>query len=126
LATNFRHAAQALAMIAYNACKWACSLVRFSGSRGGTQLRIAVEDDGSGVVQHDPEGVLLRGRRVDETTAGTGLGLAIVRDFAELCRGSLELKGSELGGLRATLELPAAAPTAGPDSAIEAPMLVRG
>ena len=92
-----------------NACKWARSRVRFSGGRSGTQLRLAVEDDGPGIAQHDREEVLLRGRRLDETTAGAGLGLAIVRDLAELYRGSLRLTGSDLGGLCATLDLPAAA-----------------
>jgi signal transduction histidine kinase len=92
-----------------NACKWARSRVRFSGGRSGTQLRLAVEDDGPGIAQHDREEVLLRGRRLDETTAGAGLGLAIVRDLAELYRGSLRLTGSDLGGLYATLDLPAAA-----------------
>jgi len=48
-----------------------------------------------------------------------------VCDLAELYRGSLELTGSDLGGLRATVELPAAAPTAGSDQAIGVPMPVR-
>ena len=108
-----------------NACKWAHSRVCVRGSRSGAHLRLAVEDDGPGIGQPDREGVLLRGRRLDETTAGAGLGLAIVCDLAELYRGSLELTGSDLGGLRATVELPAAAPTAGSDQAIEVPMPVR-
>jgi signal transduction histidine kinase len=108
-----------------NACKWARSRVRLSGSRSGAQLRLAVEDDGPGIARHDREEVLLRGRRLDETTAGAGLGLAIVRDLAELYRGALELRGSDLGGLCAILDLPAAAPTAGSGPAIESPMPVR-
>jgi signal transduction histidine kinase len=92
-----------------NACKWARSRVRVSGSRNGQQLRLAVEDDGPGIATSDREEVLLRGRRLDEATAGTGLGLAIVRDVAELYRGSLALSRSALGGLLATLDLPAAA-----------------
>ena len=92
-----------------------------SGIRSGARLRLAVEDDGPGIAEHDRERVLQRGRRLDETTAGAGLGLAIVRDLAELYRGSLELRRSDLGGLCATLELPAAAPTAGSGSAIEVP-----
>jgi signal transduction histidine kinase len=107
-----------------NACKWARSRVRVSGSRSGHNLRLAVEDDGPGIAQRDREGVLLRGRRLDETTAGAGLGLAIVCDLAELYRGSLELTRSDLGGLCATLELPAATPTArsGPASAVRMPL----
>jgi signal transduction histidine kinase len=91
-----------------NACKWARAHVRVSGSLSGHRLRIAVEDDGPGIAQPAREEVRLRGRRLDQTTAGAGLGLAIVCDLAELYRGSLELTGSELGGLRATLDLPAA------------------
>jgi signal transduction histidine kinase len=108
-----------------NACKWARSRVRLSGARSGTHLRLAVEDDGPGIAQHDREEVLLRGRRLDETTAGAGLGLAIVGDLAELYRGSLELRDSDLGGLCALLDLPATAPPAGAGPAIESPMPVR-
>ena len=107
-----------------NACKWASSRVRLSGTRSGARLRLAVEDDGPGIAEHDRERVLQRGRRLDETTAGAGLGLAIVRDLAELYRGSLELTRSDLGGLCATLELPAAAPTAGSGPAIDVPLPV--
>jgi signal transduction histidine kinase len=92
-----------------NACKWARSRVRVSGSRNRQHLLLAVEDDGPGIARSDREEVLLRGRRLDEFTVGTGLGLAIVRDLAELYRGSLELTRSGLGGLRATLDLPATA-----------------
>jgi len=40
--------------------------------------------------------------------AWLGLGLAIVRDLAELHEGLITLDRSPTGGLRATLELPAA------------------
>jgi len=39
---------------------------------------------------------------------GDGLGLGIVRDVAELYGGSVRLADSTLGGLSATLDLPAA------------------
>ena len=90
-----------------NACKWARSRVRISGSRRGNLLRLMV-DDGPGIAERDRENVLMRGRRLDETTTGTGLGLAIVCDLAELYRGSLELTRADIGGPRAALELPAA------------------
>ena len=38
-----------------NACKWASSRVRLSGTRSGARLRLAVEDDGPGIAQHDRE-----------------------------------------------------------------------
>ena len=91
-----------------NACKWARSRVRVSGDRSGRQLHVAVEDDGPGIAADHLQEVIERGRRLDETTTGTGLGLGIVRDLAELYRGSLVLGRSELGGLRAMLELPSA------------------
>jgi hypothetical protein len=49
------------------------------------------------------------------TRSTGGLGLAIGRDLAELYRGSLKSTGSDLGGLRATLELPAATRAASHD-----------
>lgn len=90
-----------------NACKWARGRVRVAGSRRGDRLWLAVEDDGPGIAGDKIEAALARGRRLDEATTGTGLGLGIVRDLAELYRGSLDLGRSDLGGLRATLELPA-------------------
>jgi signal transduction histidine kinase len=90
-----------------NACKWARGRVRVAGSRRGDRLWLAVEDDGPGIAGDKIEAALARGRRLDEATAGTGLGLGIVRDLAELYRGSLDLGRSDLGGLRAILELPA-------------------
>lgn len=48
-----------------------------------------------------------RGRRIDQAVPGDGLGLAIVRDVAELYGGGVDLDDSPLGGLRATLDLPA-------------------
>jgi signal transduction histidine kinase len=74
----------------------------------GGRLRLGVEDDGPGIPEADRAAVLRRGTRLDEAMPGTGLGLAIVRDLAALYRGSLDLARSELGGLRATLDLPAA------------------
>ena len=45
---------------------------------------------------------------IDEAVPGSGLGLSIVRDIAELYGGSVYLSRAPLGGLRATLILPAA------------------
>ncbi len=47
--------------------------------------------------------------RLDETRPGSGLGLSIVVDLAALYGGALRLDASPAGGLRAELELPAAA-----------------
>jgi signal transduction histidine kinase len=93
-----------------NACRWAAARVRVSGGSAGGILRIAVDDDGPGLAPELRASVLRRGVRADEMGPGSGLGLAIVRDLAELYGGSIALENSPSGGLRARLELPAAAP----------------
>lgn len=91
-----------------NACKWASSKVKVSGSNNDSRLVLVVEDDGAGIAEQDRGTVLKRGQRLDETVPGSGLGLGIVLDLATLYQGSLMLEQSSMGGLRAVLELPAA------------------
>jgi signal transduction histidine kinase len=50
---------------------------------------------------------LKRGMRLDESTPGSGLGLSIVKDIVNEYGGELALDTSALGGLRATVRLPA-------------------
>jgi len=90
-----------------NACKWAKTQIAVGASQVDDRLVIAVEDDGPGIPGDRRAEVLHRGRRLDETVAGSGLGLDIVQEIAVLYRGSLALDESELGGLRARLDLPA-------------------
>jgi signal transduction histidine kinase len=97
-----------------NACKWARAEVRVVASLdGGTaaspRLRLMVEDDGPGIAAEQRDRVLARGERLDESSPGSGLGLAIVRDLARLYGGSITFDEAPGGGLRATLELAAAA-----------------
>lgn len=91
-----------------NACKWAASRVLLSTEPSGPSLLVLVDDDGPGVEDALLETVLQRGVRADETAPGSGFGLAIVRDLAEVYGGAIALSRSPLGGLRATLTLPAA------------------
>lgn len=91
-----------------NACKWAASRVSLTTSQADATLVITVDDDGVGVEEGLLESVLQRGVRADETAPGSGFGLAIVRDLAEVYGGTIALSRSPLGGLRATLTLPAA------------------
>jgi signal transduction histidine kinase len=46
-----------------------------------------------------------RGKRLDETKPGSGLGLAIVSELVNEYGGRLSLERSELGGLKAVVEL---------------------
>jgi len=92
-----------------NACKWAGQRVDVSARGAGGQLTLTVDDDGPGLAAERREAVLGRGIRADERVPGSGLGLAIALDLARVYGGDLQLGGSPLGGLRATLTLPAAA-----------------
>jgi signal transduction histidine kinase len=95
-----------------NACKWARGLVKIEVRHSPDSLDIRIEDDGSGLPEYERLRALERGRRLDETVAGSGIGLSIVADLVELYGGDIVLQTSELGGLRATLRLPAIRPTA--------------
>lgn len=81
--------------------------VRVSLTREGARLRLAVEDDGPGVAQADRARLTERFCRLDEG-GGAGLGLSIVRRIVELHGGTLRFDDSVLGGLKVTVDLPAA------------------
>jgi len=89
-----------------NACKWARGKVAIHCNSKDDRLELIIEDDGPGVPEQELESILRRGRKLDESQPGHGQGLGIVRDIAGLYGGSLTLGHSELGGLRATLNLP--------------------
>jgi len=91
-----------------NACKWANSRVRVDARRADEKVVLVIEDDGEGVPPSKRDEVLKRGHRLDESVPGTGLGLSIVVDLVSLYGGSLAFGDAELGGLSATLTLPAA------------------
>ncbi len=88
-----------------NARKWSARQIRVSAETVAGSLVLRVEDDGPGLSQEQALQIA-RGRRWDESRPGTGFGLAITRDLAESYQGNLELDGSELGGMRATVTVP--------------------
>lgn len=91
-----------------NACKYGGGTVNVAvRAVGATALEIVIGDDGPGLPPEAREAALTRGVRLDETAPGQGLGLSIVAEFARLYGGSLTLGESALGGLEATLRLPA-------------------
>ncbi|MES2833432.1 MAG: ATP-binding protein [Pseudomonadota bacterium] len=92
-----------------NACKWCVRRVRISaGPTHLGQMVVVVEDDGPGVPEDQRETMLQRGARLDESAPGSGLGLAIVDDLTKAYGGRFTLAASEMGGLKAMLELPSA------------------
>lgn len=74
-------------------------------------LTVRVDDDGPGIPAEQREEVFRPFFRLDEArnqdVGGTGLGLAIARDIARAHGGDITLGQSPLGGLRATVRVPA-------------------
>ena len=99
--------AEMLGNLVENAVKWARSIVRIVTRTDTGGLLLAVEDDGPGIPADGVETVVLRGARLDEAQPGSGLGLAIVSDLVEAYGAPLTLGRSPLGGLQATIQLPA-------------------
>lgn len=98
-----------------NAGKWTNRQIRVSARRdpspGDPSWRsymiICIDDDGPGLPRELRDAAVQRGRRLDKSKPGTGLGLSIVVDLVSVYDGSFSLDDSPLGGLRATLRLPA-------------------
>jgi two-component system, OmpR family, osmolarity sensor histidine kinase EnvZ len=74
-------------------------------------LTIHVDDDGPGIPEENREDAFRPFLRLDEArnldSVGTGLGLSISRDIARSHGGEITLAQSPLGGLRASVRIPA-------------------
>ncbi|MDP2852295.1 MAG: ATP-binding protein [Gallionella sp.] len=92
-----------------NAGKHANARVRVAATALEDRLiDITVSDDGPGLPVEAHEVVFNVGERWDTQSAGSGLGLAIARDLVTLYGGTIHLGTSVLGGLEASIRLPAA------------------
>ena len=76
------------------------------------EIRVVIEDDGSGIPEADLERVFEPFVRLEASrnrdTGGSGLGLAIARSIIRGHGGDIALENRVNGGLRATIALPAA------------------
>jgi signal transduction histidine kinase len=92
-----------------NAMKWAKGKVRVVVSPlendPAGRFAVVIEDDGPGIPEDRARDALKRGRRLDESKPGSGLGLSIVAELVKEYGGRLALERSELGGLKAVVEL---------------------
>ncbi|MEQ1647105.1 MAG: HAMP domain-containing sensor histidine kinase [Hyphomicrobiaceae bacterium] len=92
--------------LADNASKWAKAKVILRAHHDSKLLRIEIEDDGPGIPAGTEDEVLMRGRRLDETTDGTGLGLSIVAKIVAAYAGTITLIRKPAGGLIVALQFP--------------------
>ena len=85
--------------------------IAITAAREARWLAISIDDDGGGIPEALREEVFKPFVRLDESrnqdSGGTGLGLAIARDIARAHGGDISLHDSPLGGLRATVRVPA-------------------
>ena len=92
--------------LADNAAKWATSKVILSAYQSPETLTLQIEDDGPGIPGGAESEILIRGRRLGESSDGSGLGLAIVARIVETYGGEIRIDRSKLSGLRVTVRLP--------------------
>jgi len=90
-----------------NGWRWARTTLDISAERTGAMVHIAIADDGPGLANADLRRVIKPGVRLDERGDGHGFGLSITRELAELYGGRLELAIGAVGGVVATIALPA-------------------
>ncbi|MDR3659643.1 MAG: HAMP domain-containing sensor histidine kinase [Mycobacterium sp.] len=81
--------------------------VQLSAVSSHDGVQIAIDDNGTGVPEHERDVVFQRFSRGSTAShSGSGLGLALVAQQAELHGGTASLVQSPLGGARLLLELP--------------------
>jgi len=99
-----------LVNLVHNACRHG-ETVAVAGRHEDGHLTITIEDDGPGVPPDEYEAVFKPFYRLDAARnlddSGTGLGLSIARDIARGHGGDIVLDKSSLGGLKATVTVPA-------------------
>jgi signal transduction histidine kinase len=93
-----------------NAARHARSTISLSLRDGGSEVVMAIDDDGSGIPVAQRERIFDRFVRLedarDRDSGGSGLGLAIVLEIAAFHRGTVRVLDSALGGARFEVLLP--------------------
>ncbi len=90
-----------------NARKWAQDEVSVSARVRGSDVVIAVEDNGPGVPHQQTLAISQRGSRMDEDVPGSGLGLAITQDILEIYNGHMVIENLAPHGLKIEIVIPA-------------------
>jgi two-component system sensor histidine kinase PhoQ len=81
-----------------NACKACKQQIKITVVQPGSQLQIAIHDDGDGIAAEIRTRLIDRGQRADTRHHGQGIGLDVVRDIIDSYQGELIIDQSPLGG----------------------------
>ena len=95
--------------LAANAARYG-DTVAIQGRTEARSFLVSIDDDGPGIPAEQREEVFKPFVRLDDArqdAGGSGLGLSIARDIARAHGGDVSLHDSPLGGLRATVRIPA-------------------
>ena len=96
----------------HTATKFMNDIAKQVAEKTNGRIEIRVDDDGPGVPEADLKDLTRPFHRLDHSrarhTGGAGLGLAIVDALAQQHGGTLTLGNRDGGGLRASVDLPAA------------------
>ncbi|KAE9533715.1 envelope stress sensor histidine kinase CpxA [Ursidibacter arcticus] len=107
---NIATLSSAVENVVRNAKKYATNCIKVIIYIEKNDLVIIIDDDGTGVPEHQYEEIFRPFYRVEEDrarqTGGTGLGLAIVYNAIQQHKGSVNAEKSPLGGLRIKIQLP--------------------
>lgn len=95
-----------------NALKFSNENIKISVSHPSQNLELVIEDDGPGILPERREEVFhpfVKASHIknDKKNSGYGIGLSIVKTSLEILQGEIKLAESDLGGLKATISIPA-------------------
>jgi signal transduction histidine kinase len=89
-----------------NACKYSTRRVGIQIEIQNDELKLSVEDDGTGVDTEHFHKITQKGYRLDENREGHGLGLSICADIVASYQGRLDFQRSKWQGLKVEVSLP--------------------
>ena len=96
--------ARAVGNLLQNAKRYAQTKVCITVAQDSQNYQIMVDDDGTGIPEHEREPIFEAFKRLDASrdrgTGGYGLGLAIVQRICQWHNGTITVENSPLGGAR--------------------------
>ncbi len=76
-----------------------CNIIKINCKEREDEVMITIEDDGVGIPNEKKDEIFKKGYKIGDDS-GSGLGLYMVKEIAESYGGSIEVKDSDMGGVR--------------------------